>query len=360
MKRVLAYSTVSQLGYMFLAMGVGAYTAGVFHLYTHAFFKALLFLGSGAVIHALHGEQDLRNMGGLKKELPITYWTFVIGALAIAGVPGLSGFFSKDEILFRTFSSGHTMLWIGGLVTSLLTAIYMFRLVFLAFHGERRGPVAHADEHHPAAATGHGGGHGHLHDAPPAMAVALVVLAIGSVLAGYVGVPHAIGGANRLEAYLAPSFTVSADRDGAAEPAGAADHQGEHEADAGTELTLMALSSGLALGGIGIAMFFFLFNRQAADRVAASAHGLRTLLLNKYYVDELYDATLVQPIRLVSEEGLWKRVDAGLIDGTVNGVATTVGGMSELLRRLQTGSVRTYAASLLFGAVLILGYYLWP
>src|ERR1041384_5583093 len=200
-KRVLAYSTVSQLGYMFLAMGVGAFAAGIFHLYTHAFFKALLFLGSGAVIHALSGEQDLRRMGGLKKDLPVTYWTFLIGALAIAGVPLLSGFFSKDEILFHTFANGHTLLWIIGLFTSLLTAIYMFRLVFLAFHGERHhdppAAPAHPEEEEPAArhgsassahaapglhpATSHGHGHGghghgsHLHDAPPAMALALIV-----------------------------------------------------------------------------------------------------------------------------------------------------------------------------------------
>jgi NADH-quinone oxidoreductase subunit L len=361
-KRVLAYSTVSQLGYMFLAMGVGAYTAGIFHLYTHAFFKALLFLGAGAVIHALHGEQDLRHMGGLKKALPITYWTFVIAALAIAGVPGLAGFFSKDEILFRTFTSGHTVLWMGGLVTSLLTAVYMFRLVFLAFHGERRGRAAPADAAH--AAAGHGGGSAHLHDAPPAMAVALVVLAIGSALAGYVGVPHAIGGANRLEAFLAPSFTVSLEgaAAGTIEPAGEAGRDAAHEAagDAGTELTLMAVSSGLAVGGIGIALFFFRLNPGAAARVADRAHRLRTLLLHKYYVDELYDATIVQPIHIVAKEGLWKRIDAGLIDGVVNGVGETVGGMSDLLRRMQTGSVRTYAASLLLGAVLILGYYLWP
>jgi NADH-quinone oxidoreductase subunit L len=194
------------------------------------------------------------------------------------------------------------------------------------------------------------------------MALALVVLAIGAVLAGYVGVPHAIGGANRLEAYLAPSFTVSDDASASAEPAREPAPAAAHESagDAGTELTLMGVSSALALGGIGIALFFFLLNRGAADRVAASAHGLRTLLLNKYYVDELYDATIVQPIHLVAEEGLWKRIDVGLIDGAVNGVGDTVGGMSDLLRRMQTGSVRTYAASLLLGAVLVLGYYLWP
>src|SRR5215212_7587447 len=228
-KRVLAYSTVSQLGYMFLAMGVGAYAAGIFHLYTHAFFKALLFLGSGAVIHALAGEQDLRNMGGLKKDLPVTYWTFLIGALAIAGVPLLSGFFSKDEILFRTFTSNNPyrlLLWGIGMVTSLLTATYMFRLVFLAFHGDRRvapHPPAHPEEEEPAAhadvakphsahAAAHHGGHGHAHaphDAPPAMAIPLIVLAIGSIFAGYVGVPHALGGSNRIERFLEPSFEVS-------------------------------------------------------------------------------------------------------------------------------------------------------
>ncbi len=209
-KRVLAYSTVSQLGYMFLAMGVGAFGAGIFHLYTHAFFKALLFLGSGAVIHALHGEQDLRHMGGLKKDLPITYWTFLIGAIAIAGVPGLAGFFSKDEILWKTFAGGHTLLWVIGILTALLTATYMFRLVFMAFHGQRRPAPAAA---HAAGAHGHGAshaaGHGHLHDAPPAMALALIVLAIGSVAAGYVGVPAVLGGNNLIEHYLEPSFHAS-------------------------------------------------------------------------------------------------------------------------------------------------------
>jgi NADH-quinone oxidoreductase subunit L len=368
-KRVLAYSTVSQLGYMFLAMGVGAYAAGIFHLYTHAFFKALLFLGSGAVIHALAGEQDLRRMGGLRKELPITYWTFLIGAIAIAGVPGFAGFFSKDEILARTFASGHTLLWAVGLLTSLMTAIYMFRLVFLAFHGER-APEAVAPEHpeeeepaahpepgdahpavdaahaavhaqHPAPAAahaGHGGHGGHLHDAPPAMALALIVLAIGSVVAGYVG----LGG--RFEHFLEPSF----------EP-----QTTEHAIESGVEITLMGVSTVVAFAGIAIAAFYFLRNRAAADALAARFAGLHRTLLNKYYVDEVYDATVVQPIRIVSEEGLWQGVDVKLIDGAVNGAGDTVGGLSELLRRIQTGSVRTYAASLFVGVVLILGYYLW-
>jgi len=341
-KRVLAYSTVSQLGYMFLAMGVGAYAAGVFHLYTHAFFKALLFLGSGAVIHALAGEQDLRRMGGLKKDLPITYWTFLIGALAISGVPLLSGFFSKDEILFRTYTSGHTLLWIVGLLTALLTAIYMFRIVFLAFRGERAphpAPSHDAASHH--APSDHGA---HLHDAPPAMALALIVLAVGSVVAGYAGLPSILGGGDWFARYLEPSF-------GAAPVEEVVEH--------GLEATLMVVSIAVAVAGIGIAAYFFLKNRRAADAIAERFSGVRTLLLNKYYVDEVYDATVVQPIRIVSQEGLWKVVDVKLIDAAVNGVGQTVAASSDRVRRLQTGSVRAYAASVFFGVVMILGYYLW-
>ena len=342
-KRVLAYSTVSQLGYMFLAMGVGAYGAGIFHLYTHAFFKALLFLGSGAVIHALAGEQDLRRMGGLRRELPMTYWTFLVGALAIAGVPGLAGFFSKDEILFKTYSSGHTLLWVVGILTSLLTAVYMFRLVFLAFHGGRRGVARD-----------------HLHDAPPAMALVLVVLAVGSVLAGYIGLPHALGGSNRLEQFLAPSFTVSAPSVAEAGEMTEGDHGADavHAAER-LELALMGISTIVAAGGIGLAAFFFLMRRDAAACVAERFAGLHRVLLNKYYVDEIYDATILKPVEIASEEGLWKRVDARGIDGAVNGVGEAFGGLALVLRRAQTGSVRAYAGSLLLGVVVILGYYLW-
>jgi NADH-quinone oxidoreductase subunit L len=388
-KRVLAYSTVSQLGYMFLAMGVGAFSAGIFHLYTHAFFKALLFLGSGAVIHALAGEQDLRNMGGLKAHLPVTYWTFLIGALAIAGVPLLSGFFSKDEILFRTFASGHTLLWIVGILTSLLTATYMFRLVFLTFHGPSRSaapeagvhpaarhahgaahpeeeePAAHAVAHDPHAGGHRGeGGHVHLHDAPPSMAVPLLVLAVGSVLAGYIGVPHALNGSNRIESFLAPSFTVAESTGGGEAQSGPLEHgTGEEEhgapADTGTELSLMAVSSAVAVAGIGIAAFFFLKRRDRADAVAAAMPGPYRLLLNKYYVDELYDTVIVQPIKRISTVALWRGVDAGVIDGAVNGTGALVRGGSSILRRVQTGSMRAYAASLFLGVVVILGYYLW-
>jgi NADH-quinone oxidoreductase subunit L len=356
-KRVLAYSTVSQLGYMFLAMGVGAYRAGIFHLYTHAFFKALLFLGSGAVIHALAGEQDLRRMGGLRRELPITYATFLIGAVAIAGVPGLAGFFSKDEILYRTYASGHPFLWVVGLLTSLLTAVYMFRLVFLAFHGtrshERRDQhlSAHVAPHdRPHESAGH-----HVHDAPPAMAAALIVLAIGSIGAGYIGLPHVLGGSNRLEQFLEPSFTVES----SAAAGATVSHEEARQGGEQIELRLMGVSSLVALSGIGIAAFFFLQNRRAADEMALQFSGVHRLLSHKYYVDELYDAVVVRPLRIVSEEGLWKVVDVRVIDGVVNGVATAVGGGSERLRRIQTGSVRAYAASVLLGVVAVLGYYLW-
>jgi NADH-quinone oxidoreductase subunit L len=360
MKRVLAYSTVSQLGLMFLAMGVGAFGAGIFHLYTHAFFKALLFLGSGAVIHALHGEQDIRNMGGLKKDLPITYWTFLIGALAIAGVPLLSGFFSKDELLFEAFREGHTVLWLMGAVASLMTAAYMFRLVFLTFHGERRHDApapAHqledesaAQAHHDSLGDSHGGG-AHPHDAPPAMAFALIVLALGSVLAGYVGVPHALGGHNQLAAWLAPSFAV---------PGAVA--EGLHvvaESEVALEFTLMGVSTAIALGGIAIAVLIWLRRPEIAASMARRYPGLHRLLLNKYYVDEAYDAAVVQPIRMGSEQALWRGFDIRVIDGAVNGAGAIVAGSASVLRRLQTGLVRTYAGSMLIGVVVILGYYLW-
>jgi NADH-quinone oxidoreductase subunit L len=382
-KRVLAYSTVSQLGLMFLAMGVGAFGAGIFHLYTHAFFKALLFLGSGAVIHALHGEQDIRNMGGLKKYLPITYWTFLIGSLAIAGIPGLAGFFSKDEILYETFREGHTILWVVGALTSLLTATYMFRLVMLTFHGVRRHPPS---PHGGFGATGsaphslhdgfdamdssaHGGSshgasghdaHGGLHDAPTAMALALIVLAVGSIGAGYIGVPHALGGHNELHAWLEPVFTAPAGRGvaaGEAESLGAA--HGAATSEESLELTLMGVSSGIAVIGVLAGFYIWGKRRDIAASMAARFAGLHRLLLNKYYVDEVYDATVVNPIKAISEDGLWRGADVKVIDGAVNGVATIVDEGASVLRRLQSGSVRTYAGSVVLGVVVILGYYLW-
>jgi NADH-quinone oxidoreductase subunit L len=379
-KRVLAYSTVSQLGLMFLAMGVGAFGAGIFHLYTHAFFKALLFLGSGAVIYALHHEQDIRNMGGLRKHLPITYWTFVIGSLAIAGIPGLAGFFSKDEILFETFREGHTILWVIGALTSLLTATYMFRLVFLTFHGERRNdapPVHHHedDDHghsHGAAVPDHAHDHGHGHDAVPheppvAMTFVLIALAVGSILAGYIGVPHALGGHNALHAWLEPVFEAPhAAAEGApaegglaeAAPAEPAAEAALHAEEA-LELTLMGVSSAIAVLGILIAFAIWVRKRVIAERFAETYPGIHRLLLNKYYVDELYDASIVQPIKVISRDGLWRGFDVSVIDGLVNGAGRVVDTGATTLRRLQTGSVRAYAGSLFVGVIVILGYYLW-
>jgi NADH-quinone oxidoreductase subunit L len=406
-KRVLAYSTVSQLGYMFLAMGMGAFGAGIFHLYTHAFFKACLFLGSGAVIHALHGEQDIRNMGGLRRQLPITFYTFVIASIAIAGVPGFAGFFSKDEILFETFREGHWILWTIGILTSLLTATYMFRLVFLTFFGHRRHdapapehpeeeePAAHDapahghasdTSHRPPAAPLHGhapaGSHGHgatahhgdhLHDAPPAMALALIVLAIGSIGAGYIGIPHALGGHNALAEWLRPSFSVATRTTESAaqvnEPGGFAagveseraegTEAGVEAENVGLERTLMGVSSVVAIVGILLASFIWLKRRDIADTMARTFAPVYRLLLNKYFVDEIYDATIVQPIRVVSQEGLWRGFDVRVIDGAVNGTGTIVAAGAAVLRRLQTGSVRTYASSLFIGVVVVLGYYLW-
>jgi NADH-quinone oxidoreductase subunit L len=334
----------------------------------------------------------------------------MIGTLAIAGIPPLSGFFSKDEILFRTFWGGHRLLWTVGVVTSLLTATYMFRLVYMTFFGEPRyqDVVAQAAHGHGHGADAHGhGGHVHLHDAPPAMAIPLVILAIGSVLAGYVGVPHALGGQNRIEAFLEPSFHPAAaawsvhrgdyssgpavqvhpaEGEGAAREAAPADQAATHlepapaepaaahgqatgaRGEAGghgeepgktqVELTLMAVSSAIAFLGIGIAWFFFRRRAERAEAVARALPGVHRLLLNKYYVDEIYDATIIQPIKRTSETVLWKGVDAGLIDGVVNGAGTTVRGTASLLRLLQTGSVRAYAASIFVGVLLVLAFYL--
>ena len=393
-KRVLAYSTVSQLGYMFLAMGVGAFAGGVFHLYTHAFFKALLFLGSGAVIHALHGQQDMRYMGGLKSQLPITFWTFLVGTIAIAGIPPLAGFFSKDEILWKTFSTGHPVLWGLAVFAAFLTATYMFRLLYMTFFGTRRTEHAAPSTPHSAPSTQHSApstqhsapstqhsahstARSHaLHDAPPAMAIVLVVLAIGSVAAGLFGVPHALGGGNRIEAFLEPSFqAMSVAHEPAAREAPGGDAlpvtgaeaavaEAEHAPDAGhadtqAELLLMFTSVMVALAGIGLATVFFLKTPQRADAMAGQFSGLHRLLLNKYYVDELYDAVFVQPIKGLSTSVLWKGVDAGIIDGSVNGVGLVVRGWSAVLRRVQTGSVRAYAMSIFLGVVTILGYFLW-
>jgi NADH-quinone oxidoreductase subunit L len=364
-KRVLAYSTVSQLGYMFLACGVGAFWVGVFHLYTHAFFKALLFLGSGSVIHALSGEQDMRKMGALKDKIPVTFKTMFIGALAIAGIPGLAGFFSKDEILWQTWSSqegAHRLLYVIGLITAAFTAFYMWRLMNMTFYGKSR--VAHDVEHH-------------IHESPKSMTVPLMVLAAGSVLAGWIGVPkvfHFPESWPSLEHWLAPVF------------AGASKHvaeAGEHHS-AASEWGLMALSVALAVGGILLARRMYHERPELADGMEMRFKPLHTLLLNKYYVDEIYGALFVNG--LVKGGGtLLSRFDARVVDGGVNGAGwltrlTSTASMwwdtwiidgavrlgsflvklaSYPVRILQTGLVQSYALFVVIGVILIFGYYLW-
>ena len=323
-KRVLAYSTVSQLGYMFAAAGVGAYSAGIFHLMTHAFFKALLFLGAGSVIHAMGGEQNLLKMGGLRKHTPITFLTMVVAALAISGIPPLAGFFSKDEILWSAWAHGHPAIWGVGLVTAGLTAFYMFRLVFLTFSGEER-----MDEHTRR----------HLHESPASMTVPLVILAVLSVMGGWVGLPAWMG-VNRFAAFLEPSLRFTA--------------LSEHEP--ALEAGLAVLSVAVAAFGIGAAYNLYVVRRESAQALARRFAGLHALLSHKYYVDEIYDALFVNPAVTGSREVLWKGLDVGIIDGSVNGVGRTIQGSADLLKHLQNGLVRSYASWILAGTIAALFY----
>jgi NADH-quinone oxidoreductase subunit L len=329
-KKVLAYSTVSQLGYMFLACGVGAYVAGMFHVLTHAFFKACLFLGSGAVIHALGGEQDMRRMVGLGRRLPVTYRTFLVATLALAGIPPLAGFFSKDAILTGVFAAHHTVLFSLGLVTAGLTAFYMFRLVSLTFAGEFRGSAEES---------------AHIHEAPPSMTVPLVVLAFLSAIAGFVGLPEVFGDrANRLAAFLEPIFPAIGP------------HAGEagHALPAATEWLLMGVSVAVAVTGILIAWNWYAKRTgRPADRAADALPGLYRLIAEKFRIDELYDALFVRPFRWLAW-GLWKVIDVLVIDGVLVGGAFVVELVGDVLRFLQTGNVRNYALTFLLGIVALL------
>ena len=387
-KRVLAYSTVSQLGYMFLAMGVGAFAAGTFHLMTHAFFKALLFLGSGSVIHAMANEQDMRRMGGMKLYMPVTFLTMLIGALAIAGIPPLSGFFSKDEILFQTFLRSR-VLWAVAVVTAGMTAFYMFRLISMTFFGPYRGP---AWEHAPAGmargATGQDHGttnpghdahpvwHGP-HESPKVMTWPLMVLAMGAMIAGFVGVPAALYGNNAVEHFLEPSFTAGVA--GAAEPV--AEEAAPHMSPAG-ELGLMVLSIGVAVIGIALAYHFYVRRPEKSSQLAERFAGPHRILTNKYYVDELYDATAVRGTVLLAG-GSWK-FDAAVVDGAVNGsgwltrasawvshvidkyvvdgivnlIGWAAGESSYVFRRVQTGLIQNYALATLLGVFAFVTLYL--
>jgi NADH-quinone oxidoreductase subunit L len=329
-KKVLAYSTVSQLGYMFLALGVGAFAAGLFHVLTHAFFKALLFLGSGAVIHAMHDEQDIRKMGGLKSHLPITYKTFLIGAVAIAGIPPLSGFVSKDEILWKAFAGGYWPLWLLGLLGAGLTAFYMFRLVSLTFEGKPRWEQG-----------------AHPHEAPLTMTIPLIILAVLSVAGGAIGWPANLGGGNAIEHWLDPIF----------ERAALKLPMGVHGVEP-VEFLLMVLSVGVALTGIMLARNWYLRKPEVPDALAARFPRLYGMLLKKYSVDELYDAAVVRPAYTGSEKLLWKGVDVGVIDWLVNALPKAVGMLSGVARRMQTGVTQSYAVIFLLGVVTILAWLL--
>jgi len=337
-KKVLAYSTISQLGYMFLACGVGAFTAGIFHVFTHAFFKALLFLGSGSVIVALHHEQDMRNMGGLKKYLPVTFWTMVCGWLAISGVPLFSGFFSKDEILFNVYSSTQfglvwaRVLWFVGAVTALLTAVYMTRLMVLTFFGERRSSSGHS----------HGHDHSTPHESSRAMTVPLIILAIGAVVVGYLGIPEGLSGGgipNYFERLLEPAIATHA----AVRTAG-----NDVEAGHSLEWILTVVSSVIAILGILAGWRWF--------RTKPLWEPPK-ILEEKYRVDEAYDAAVIQPIKAASTGLLWKFVDVRIIDGAVNGAARLAAAVGTGLRYMQGGLARAYVAMVVLGALLIIGYF---
>jgi NADH-quinone oxidoreductase subunit L len=331
-KKVLAYSTVSQLGYMFLACGVGAFGAGVFHLMTHAFFKGLLFLAAGSVIHAMGGEQDMRKMGGLRTKIPVTFWTMLMATLAIAGTPGFSGFFSKDEILDEALKVSPVLGWLGVLAAG-LTSFYMFRLIFLTFFGKER-----YDEHHV-----------HVHESPSNMTIPLIVLAILSVCGGWMAAPQYFGGVNHFEHFLAPVLSAAAP---AAEGA-------QSEAGPGIVQALLGAPVIAGLLGFFLAWWFYIKSPETPVKLAQSLSGPYKLLSGKYFVDEIYQAAIVRPLVWISEKVLWHVVDERAIDGTVNGVATVSRETGDRLRHANTGNIRSYATWIVLGVVVFTSLLLW-
>jgi NADH-quinone oxidoreductase subunit L len=321
-KRVVAYSTVSQLGYMAIALGSGAWIAAIFHLFTHAFFKALLFLGSGSVMHALHDELDMRRMGGLKRSMPLTYWTFLIGAAANAGILPLSGFWSKDEVIVGAWVAGLPVIAVIALAAAFFTSLYMFRAVFLTFHGEERFDREHV----------------HPHDPPWTMSVPLLVLAVGAALAGFAGVPPERGWFHHV---LEPVFEGTK----------------HHEVSLATTLAFGAVSTVVALAGLYLAAAAYVSGSISPARVAERLGPLYQLAWNKWYVDEVYQRLLVEPARSFATF-LWQRVDLGVIDAAVNGTASVVVWTSQLWRRAQTGLVANYVLAIALGTVIVVGVYL--
>ncbi|HKV61454.1 MAG TPA: NADH-quinone oxidoreductase subunit L [Candidatus Acidoferrum sp.] len=334
-KKVLAYSTVSQLGYMFLACGVGAFSAGIFHLMTHAFFKALLFLAAGSVIHAMGGEQEMQKMGGLKSKIKYTYATMLIATLAIAGIPPLAGFFSKDAILFGAFTiPGGRPLYAVGLLTALLTSFYMFRLIFLTFHGKPR-----YDEHKV-----------HVHESPWSMLGPLVVLAVLSVIGGWIAAPALWGGTDYFTNFLGPVFGTHE----------ASEALGEAAAHS-LEITLAIVAVVSALIGLAVAWWLYLSKPEKADGIAKSLKPAYATLLNKYYVDELYAAVVVKPLLWISTNALWKVADVAVIDGAVNGIAHETTALGDGVRHTQSGNTRSYAVWVVVGAMVIIAViFFWP
>jgi NADH-quinone oxidoreductase subunit L len=370
-KRVLAYSTVSQLGYMFMACGVGAYSAGIFHLMTHAFFKALLFLSAGSVIHALSGEQDMRVMGGLRKRIPVTFWCMTMGVFAIAGIPPLAGFFSKDEILYQTYLWDNPLaklLWAVGLFTAFLTSFYMFRLWFKTFfgaprfeeHGSSHAPDLHAahgaavhasksstltlEAEHDSGQAAHTHG---VHESPLVMTLPLMILAVLSVIGGWVGVPLAFGGHNEFEHFLDPVFAAP----------GAA--VAEHVATRNAEPILAAISVLTAALGFLVAYFFYYRKPGTAAELAQKFKPVYSLLDHKYWVDEIYGLFIVAPLLMVSRFFLGGLVEAGLVQGTSATLAGTTRGAGSIVRRMQSGNIRSYAGWLAFGAAAVIAIVLF-
>jgi NADH-quinone oxidoreductase subunit L len=353
-KKVLAYSTISQLGYMFLGCGVGAYAAGIFHLMTHAFFKGLLFLAAGSVIHSMGGQQDMREMGGLRKKIPWTYWTMFAATLAIAGIPGFSGFFSKDEILEAAQSGpqANTWLWLLGIGGALLTSFYMFRLLFLTFFGKAR-----YDEHKV-----------HVHESPANMLAPLVILAILAVGGGWVAAPRLVGGVDHFERFLEPVFhprAVEVARGAEQSTAtaftaeGAEKKPAEHAEAPGLIGSLLGVPVIVALLGLATAWWFYIKSPQTPKNLAKSLNGPYKLLLNKYYVDEIYGFLIVRPLLWISTNVLWHGVDEGVIDGAVNGVASTAREVGGKVRHIQSGNTRSYATWVVIGAVAFTTFFLW-
>jgi NADH-quinone oxidoreductase subunit L len=365
-KKVLAYSTVSQLGYMFLGCGVAAFSAGIFHLMTHAFFKGLLFLAAGSVIHAVGGEQDMRKMGGLRTRIPVTFWTMTIATFAIAGIPPLAGFFSKDEILWRAYQASW-IYWLVGVVTAFITSFYMFRLWFMTFFGEYKGDAG-SDPHDPHAhdPQAHGHGHGGVHESPKVMLVPLAILAVLSVIGGWVGIPGSLGGNNHFDKFLGPVFrSTSPALDSAhAKPGEAIPPEKETEGPeprtgVSTELVFTGISVFAGLLGLSIAWLLYQRRPELPDLIASRFHGLYHAISDKYWVDELYDAILVRPLIAISGVVFWRGVDQGVIDATLNGSAEGARELSDQVRHMQSGNLRSYAGWIALGAALVIVYMVW-